>query len=248
MGQIKVNYDKEEDILMFSKGRKVKSSIDVGDFVIDVDMKEFISGIEILNASKNLNVSEEQLNDIISGNMTINYKPNSVFISIFLKLKDKEKDIGIPLKLYLLSTLVKIAKADEPKEKWVDRDIVIELMQWLHEKRLNDVTSVSACEELVMIYDAILLDPPSFGRGPKGELWKVEQQIGSLLENIRTILDPDGGMVVLTMYNLEASSLMLKCLMEDYFPGGHLEFGELALPCTESTRMLPLSLFARWEA
>jgi 23S rRNA (cytosine1962-C5)-methyltransferase len=98
------------------------------------------------------------------------------------------------------------------------------------------------------VYDAVLLDPPSFGRGPKGELWKVEQQIGSLLENIRAILNPDGGMVVLTMYNLEASSLMLKCLMEDYCPGGNLEYGELVLPCTTSPRMLPLSLFARWEA
>lgn len=97
------------------------------------------------------------------------------------------------------------------------------------------------------VYDAILLDPPSFGRGPKGELWKVDQQIGTLLENIRSILVPSGGLVVLTLYNLEASSLMLKCLMEDRFPGGRLEFGELALNCTESARILPLSLFARWE-
>jgi 23S rRNA (cytosine1962-C5)-methyltransferase len=98
------------------------------------------------------------------------------------------------------------------------------------------------------VYDAILLDPPSFGRGPKGELWKVEQQITSLLGNIRKLLVKRDGMVVLTMYNLEASSLMLKCLMEDYFPNGQLEYGELALPCASSSRILPLSLFARWDA
>jgi 23S rRNA (cytosine1962-C5)-methyltransferase len=97
-------------------------------------------------------------------------------------------------------------------------------------------------------YDAILLDPPSFGRGPKGEIWKVEQQIGNLLENIRSLLNPDTGMVVLTLYNLEASSLMLRCLMEDVFPAGSLEYGELALRCSESARILPLSLFARWQA
>lgn len=96
-------------------------------------------------------------------------------------------------------------------------------------------------------YDAILLDPPSFGRGPKGEIWKVEQQIGELLKNIRSILVPKGGMVVLTMYNLEASSLMLKSLLEDHFPGGQVEYGELALPCTATSPVLPLSLFARWE-
>jgi 23S rRNA (cytosine1962-C5)-methyltransferase len=97
-------------------------------------------------------------------------------------------------------------------------------------------------------YDVVLLDPPSFGRGPKGEIWKVDQQICSLLKNIRSILSPNGGMVILTMYNLEASSLMLKGLMEDFFPGGSLEYGELALACEESRHALPLSLFARWEA
>lgn len=97
------------------------------------------------------------------------------------------------------------------------------------------------------VYDAILLDPPSFGRGPKGEIWKVEQQVGPLLQNLRKILSPKNGMVVLTLYNLEASSLMLKGLMEDHFPGGNLEFGELTLKCTGSNRILPLSLFARWE-
>lgn len=98
------------------------------------------------------------------------------------------------------------------------------------------------------MYDAVLLDPPSFGRGPKGELWKVEQQIGTLLGNIRKIVKPKGGMVVLTMYNIEASSLMLKCLMEDFFPGGRMEYGELTLGCSETARVLPLSLFARWES
>lgn len=96
-------------------------------------------------------------------------------------------------------------------------------------------------------YDAILLDPPSFGRGPKGEIWKVEQQVGELLDNIKRLLAPANGLVVLTLYNLEASSVMLKGLMEDHFPGGSLEYGELVLPA-EAGRLLPLSLFARWEA
>lgn len=96
-------------------------------------------------------------------------------------------------------------------------------------------------------YDAVLLDPPSFGRGPKGEIWKVEQQIGTLLENIRSVLVGKGAMVVLTLYNLEASSLMLRCLVEDVFGPGRLEYGELALRSPETSRILPMSLFARWE-
>jgi 23S rRNA (cytosine1962-C5)-methyltransferase len=97
-------------------------------------------------------------------------------------------------------------------------------------------------------YDVILLDPPSFGRGPRGEVWKVEQQITQLFDSIRQLLSGKRCLVILTLYNLEASSLMLNGLMQDYFPGGRHEFGELALPCREQRRLLPLSLFARWES
>ncbi|MEY3000597.1 MAG: hypothetical protein RL648_811 [Verrucomicrobiota bacterium] len=97
-------------------------------------------------------------------------------------------------------------------------------------------------------YDVILLDPPSFGRGPRGEVWKVEQQITQLFDSIRGLLGGRKSLVVLTLYNLEASCLMLNGLMEDYFPGGRHEFGELALPCRGGKRFLPLSLFARWES
>lgn len=96
-------------------------------------------------------------------------------------------------------------------------------------------------------YEVILLDPPSFGRGPKGEIWKVDQQIGELLGNLRKLLPPSGGIMVLTLYNLEASSLMLKTLLEALLPPGRIAFGELAVAATQSDRLLPLSLFARWE-
>lgn len=97
------------------------------------------------------------------------------------------------------------------------------------------------------VYEAILLDPPSFGRGPKGEVWKVEDQIVELLQNLRMLLNPQRGILLLTMYNLEASSLMLANLIEDLLPPGALEFGELSLLCNSGKR-LPLSLFARWES
>lgn len=96
-------------------------------------------------------------------------------------------------------------------------------------------------------YDAVLLDPPSFGRGPRGEVWKVEQQLVQLLEKIRQLLPERGGLVVMTLYNLEASSLMLRGLVEDQLGPGRLEFGELALRGEAGGRYLPMSLFTRWE-
>src|SRR3989338_780496 len=89
-------YDEEEDILFLSKkGKKVKASIDIGDFIIDVSTDGFVIGIEILNASKNLNLTERQLASLQEASMAVTYKPNYVFIYLSMKLKEKEKDIAI---------------------------------------------------------------------------------------------------------------------------------------------------------
>ncbi|MBC8500588.1 MAG: DUF2283 domain-containing protein [Nanoarchaeota archaeon] len=93
----KIIYDKEEDILYLSKGRKVRASIDIGDFIIDIDHKSFVSGIEILNASKNLNLKEKQLKELRKASMVVTYKPKYVYIYLVMTFKEKEKNITIPL-------------------------------------------------------------------------------------------------------------------------------------------------------
>ncbi len=93
----KIIYDAEDDILFLSKGRKVTASIDLGDFIIDVDTNGFISGIEILNASENLKISEEQLKELREVSMSVTYKPNCAYIYLIMKSETKEKDITIPL-------------------------------------------------------------------------------------------------------------------------------------------------------
>lgn len=95
-------------------------------------------------------------------------------------------------------------------------------------------------------YEAILLDPPSFGRGPKGELWKVEVKLRELLSLLPGILAPRPLFIILTLYNLEASALMAQTLLQDFFPKGHSEAGELVLPHSHRQGFLPLSLYVRW--
>ena len=100
-------------------------------------------------------------------------------------------------------------------------------------------------------YDAIVLDPPSFGRGPTGEVWKVEFGLTELLELCRESLSERPLFILLTMYNLEASSIMLGTLLEQMMKGrpGKVSIGELALAAeTPGNRLLPLSLWARWES
>ena len=98
---MEISYDQEEDILSLISEKKVKHSIDVGDFIVDIDHKGFVSGIEILNATDNLDLSEKQLEKIEKGSITVSYKPNYVRISLILKLLRKQKDITIPLTLDL---------------------------------------------------------------------------------------------------------------------------------------------------
>lgn len=97
-------------------------------------------------------------------------------------------------------------------------------------------------------YDLIALDPPSFGRGPNKEVWKAEKQLRALLDQCRLALSERPVGVVLTLYNLEASSLMLRNLVGETFQGlpGTLVSGELGLRHRDDDRTLPLSLFARW--
>lgn len=97
----KIIYDKEEDILYLSRGKPAKASIEVGDFVIDIDFKDFVSAIEVLNASENLNIEPETLDKISKASMSIVYKPNYLFIMLALNLENKEKEIAIPLTIDL---------------------------------------------------------------------------------------------------------------------------------------------------
>jgi 23S rRNA (cytosine1962-C5)-methyltransferase len=99
-------------------------------------------------------------------------------------------------------------------------------------------------------YDALILDPPSYGRGPKGELWKVEEQLPELLDSCRQLMSDEPLFVMLTLYSLDASSLMIGNLLSDMMRGkqGDIRYSELALSPTAGGPILPLSLCARWQA
>ncbi len=99
-------------------------------------------------------------------------------------------------------------------------------------------------------YDALILDPPSFGRGPDNESWYIEKDLVGLLENCKQLLAPKPSFIVLTLYALEASSLMigglLQEMMKDY--AGSIEIGELAHLPKHGHHPLPLSIYGRWLA
>jgi 23S rRNA (cytosine1962-C5)-methyltransferase len=98
-------------------------------------------------------------------------------------------------------------------------------------------------------YDGILLDPPKFGRGPAGELWRLEENLAPLLADCRKLLDEDSGFLVLTVYAVRMSALAIGELVKQLFGdlGGAVEAGEMAVREEARGLLLPTAIFARWS-
>ncbi len=98
-------------------------------------------------------------------------------------------------------------------------------------------------------YDGILLDPPKYGRGPEGEIWRLEENLPELIANCRQLLDVNSKFLFLTVYAVRMSALALGGLLESHFAdlGGKVEFGELAVREQGRGMLLPTAIFARWS-
>jgi 23S rRNA (cytosine1962-C5)-methyltransferase len=99
-------------------------------------------------------------------------------------------------------------------------------------------------------YDGIILDPPKFGRGPEGEVWRLEEHLGGLVADCRQLLDVDSRFLFLTVYAVRMSSLAIAGLLAEVFADlpGTIEHGDLAVREEgEGGRLLPTAIFARWR-
>lgn len=99
-------------------------------------------------------------------------------------------------------------------------------------------------------YDIVLLDPPAFGRGPKGEVWQLFDSLPAMVENCRDVLSESPLALVLTAYAIRASFLAFHTLVRDAFAGmgGRVESGELVIREQSAGRALSTSMFSRWVA
>jgi 23S rRNA (cytosine1962-C5)-methyltransferase len=94
-------------------------------------------------------------------------------------------------------------------------------------------------------YNAIALDPPTFGRGSKGQVWKIEQHLGELLENCRELKDDSKTfLIVLSCHSPGYSPLVLERMLVDVFGKGETLGGEMTIP-EASGKVLPAGNFAR---
>ena len=98
-------------------------------------------------------------------------------------------------------------------------------------------------------YDAIIMDPPSYGRGPKGEIWKIEDAIHPLIKLCAQLLSDAPLFFLVNSYTTGLAPAVLTYMIATELKhlGGHVESQEIGLPVTQSGLILPCGASGRWS-
>ena len=101
-------------------------------------------------------------------------------------------------------------------------------------------------------YHAIIMDPPSYGRGPNGELWKIEEQLYPLVQACLEILDEEPLFFLINSYTTGFSATVLENVLhasvQKKHPYGKIQTGEIGLPISKTNTILPCGIYGRWES
>lgn len=100
-------------------------------------------------------------------------------------------------------------------------------------------------------YEAIIMDPPSYGRGPNGEMWKLEENLFPFLQSCTEILSDKPLFILVNSYTTGLSPTVLNNLLHLAVSrklGGVTDCGEIGLPITRSGLTLPCGIYGRWES
>ena len=94
-------------------------------------------------------------------------------------------------------------------------------------------------------YHGIIMDPPSYGRGPNKEVWKFENDFPTLLSKVKEVLDDDFSFLLISSYTTGISHISLENILKLEFPNHKIETGENTLPVTEDNLILPCGIYAK---
>ena len=95
-------------------------------------------------------------------------------------------------------------------------------------------------------FDVLVMDPPAFGRGPKGEVWKIEEKLSELLALIPALLSPRARLVILNGYASGYSARTFGELMREVLPTGTVSYGEVGIEQSGADRILTTGIYASW--
>lgn len=94
-------------------------------------------------------------------------------------------------------------------------------------------------------YQGIIMDPPSYGRGPNKEVWKFENDFTKLLDKVKYVLDKDYSFLLISSYTTGISHISLENILKLKFPNQKIETGENCLPITENNLILPCGIYGK---
>ncbi len=100
-------------------------------------------------------------------------------------------------------------------------------------------------------YDAVIMDPPSYGRGPKGEIWKIEDSVFPFIELTANVLCRDPLFFLINSYTTGLQPAVLSYMLETAIVtkfGGHVRSSEIGLPVSSNGLVLPCGASGRWTA
>lgn len=102
------------------------------------------------------------------------------------------------------------------------------------------------------VYDAIVMDPPSYGRGPNKEVWKFEENIYKLIEACMEILSDNPLFFLINSYTTGVSSVVLENILKTTilkkYPNGSVDSGDIGLPITTNNLVLPCGIYGRYQS
>lgn len=136
--------------------------------------------------------------------------------------------------------------------QWAKENMVLSHLEDRHIRFIvDDVLKFVAREKRRgRTYHAIIMDPPSYGRGPKGEIWKIEEQLYPLVSACLDILDPHPLFFLINSYTTGFPASVLRNILSSTVlrrhPAGKVEAGEIGLPISASDMILPCGIYGRW--
>ena len=155
--------------------------------------------------------------------------------------------------LFALDAGADVTHVDASKQtlKWAKENQKISDLNDLHMKIVEDdiLKFLEREDKRGNKYDAVIMDPPKFGRGPKGEIWKIEEKLPELLSRVHKVLSDKPLFVILTSYATESSAITLGYALEEAMKdfSGNIEQGELCIKEESNGRLISLAKTAIWQ-
>ena len=163
------------------------------------------------------------------------------------------------LNLFAYTGCATMAASHAGAKEVVHVDAAKGMIDWakenMHLSHLENNTIRFICEDVLKFldreirrgrtYHAIIMDPPSYGRGPNKEVWRLEDNLQELLDKTKKLLDQDYSFLLINSYTTGLSPTSLNNILSLTFKNSHIETGEIGLPITENNLTLPCGIYGR---